>query len=236
MVQQQATLPFSQQSEQYFNQFIGNDAVVETLQNFQKLPQFVYVWGEAYSGKSHLINAIENHLLTAGKVCFAVDALYLTQVELMRILPDALEYLMLDDVQNLAGKSEAEVALFNLFNHCKAKNITLIITAAVPSKSAAWQLPDLVSRINSGLNLKLETLQGQMALDCISHQFILNGMSLEPAVTQYLQTHHSSDYAELYELFLLVSAESLKLKRKVTVPLLKQIIQQQVIHAHDTKF
>ncbi len=228
MSQQQATLPFNQQSTQNFKQYIGNDSVVETLQQPQSLPQFVYIWGNSYSGKTHLLNALEGYLTEAKVVCLAVDAIYLTQVELVQVLPQGLAYLLLDDVHKLAGEAASEVALFNLFNHCKAKGVTLIVTASAHSKSTVWQLPDLISRLNSGLTLKVESLQGEMALYCITRQFEINGIPLEPAVIQYLQTHHSSDYAELYRLFLQVSIESLKLKRKVTVPLLKQIMQQQV--------
>jgi len=228
MSQQQATLPFSQQSVQNFKQYIGNDSVVETLQQPQNLPQFVYIWGNLYSGKTHLLNALEDYLTEAKIVCLAVDAMYLNQVELVQVLPQGLAYLLLDDVHDLAGEAAAEVALFNLFNHCRAKGVTLVVTASAHSKSTVWQLPDLISRLNSGLTLKVESLQGEMALSCITRQFEINGIPLDSAVVQYLQTHHSSDYAELYRLFLQVSIESLKLKRKVTVPLLKQIMQQQV--------
>jgi len=227
MSQQQATLPFNQLSAQNFNQYVGNDAVVETLKQPQSLPQFVYIWGATYSGKTHLLNALEDVLIETKLVCLAVDAMYLTQVELVQVLPKGLVYLLLDDIQNLAGEHAAEVALFNLFNHCKANGITLLVSSTIHSKSTVWQLPDLISRLNSGLTLKVKSLQGQMALSCIARQFEINGIPLDPAVIQYLQTHHSSDYTELYRLFLKVSSESLKLKRKVTVPLLKQIIQQQ---------
>ncbi|VAW44702.1 hypothetical protein MNBD_GAMMA02-818 [hydrothermal vent metagenome] len=65
MSQQQATLPFNQQSAQNFKQYIGNDSVVETLQQPQNLPQFVYIWGNLYSGKTHLLNALEQDQLLA---------------------------------------------------------------------------------------------------------------------------------------------------------------------------
>ncbi len=226
MSQQQATLPFGQQKAQNFEQYRGNDAVVEALQQIQSLPQFIYVWGGVYSGKTHLINAFEHHLSQSGFCCFTVDANYLPQVDLIQMLPEGLEYLLLEDVHKLAGDAKAEVALFNLFNFCKARRITLAVFASIHSKSNIWKLPDLVSRLNSGLTLKLNILQGQEALSCIVRQFEVNGIPLDSAVIQYLQTHHSSNYNELYGLFLQVSAESLKLKRKVTVPLLKQIMHQ----------
>ena len=224
MSQNQATLPFSPHSGVDYDQYVGNESVIEALKSYQELPDFVYVFGGRYSGKSHLFNALK-HNLELETVSFAVDAIYLTQVELTQILPKDLRYLLLDDVQDLAGDEVAELALFNLFNHCKAQGITLVVFASIHSKSSEWKLPDLISRLNSGLNQKLETLQGDGALSCIVNQFRLNGIPLDGAVTHYLQSYFSSDFADLYSLFLKVSIESLKLKRKVTVPLVKQIIQ-----------
>ena len=155
MNQQQSTLPFSQLSAQNFKHFKGNESVVETLRQPQNLPQFIYIWGDDYSGKTHLLNAFENELNEAKIACFAVDAIYLTQVDLVQVLPEGLSFLLLDGVQVLAGEAAAELALFNLFNHCKAQGITLLVSASINSRSVVWQLPDLISRLNSGLSLNL---------------------------------------------------------------------------------
>ena len=70
MNQQQSTLPFSQLSAQNFKHFKGNESVVETLRQPQNLPQFIYIWGDDYSGKTHLLNAFENELNEAKIACF----------------------------------------------------------------------------------------------------------------------------------------------------------------------
>ncbi len=224
MNQHQATLPFSPLAGVRFSEYLGNESVVDVLKAHQDLPDFVYILGGRFSGKTHLFNAF-NHNLKDESSCFAVDAIYLNEVDLTQVLPSGLEYLLLDDIHELAGDEAAELALFNLFNHCKSQKITLVVFASTHSKSGDWKLPDLISRINSGLSQKLVTLQGDKALSCIVNQFKLNGIPLDGAVVQYLQSYLSSDFAELYSLFLKVSSESLKLKRKVTIPLVKQVIQ-----------
>lgn len=229
MNQQQVTLPFSQQTEKSFTQFMGNEAVTKVLSQPESMPGFIYLKGDKFSGKTHVLQSFENELNANETVCFTVDSMQLTEYDLSQILPARTSHLLVDDIHTLAGNASAELALFNLFNHCKSKNIKLMVTAAIHAKSSAWQLPDLISRLNSGLSLKLELLKGQAALQCFVQQFELNGIPLDVAVIQYLQTHHSSDFATLYQLFLTVSAESLKLKRKVTVPLVKQIIHSNTI-------
>lgn len=229
MNQQQATLPFGQRADKDFSQFIGNHKTVETLQHVEQLPAFVYILGDDFSGKTHVLKALESKLNKLNAVNFAVDAKQLTEVDVSQIMPVQTQYLLVDDVDNLSfkisGQKSAEVALFNIFNHCKANHIKLIVTAAIHAKSSQWQLPDLISRLNSGLSLSLEVLQGNEALECFAGLFKLNSIPLDPAVLHYLQTHHSSNFSDLYQLFIQVSVESLKLKRKVTVPLVKQVMQ-----------
>ncbi len=225
MSQQQATLPFNQLAEQNFAQYQGNEAVVNVLQKPAKLPQFSYIWGTGYTGKSHLLAALGGLLQQNDCEYFSTSSSQLLQHDLSAVLPQHIKYLMIDDVDHLSGSAQGELALFNLFNHCKSHAIKMIVTASVHTKDAVWQLPDLVSRLSSGLTLGLDPLKGDQSLACINQQFELSGMRVDEAVMQYLRTHFSSSYPELYQLFTLVAVESLKYKRKVTVPLIKQVIK-----------
>ncbi|MGJ8664670.1 MAG: HdaA/DnaA family protein, partial [Marinicella sp.] len=154
-----------------------------------------------------------------------LDSLVLKQVDVTSILADDLQFLLLEDVDLLMSDHAGELALFNLFNYCKNNSIKLVVSSLVHPKDNAWQLPDLISRLNSGLTYALEPLNGSDAMTCIAKQFSLNGMTLDKTVIHYLQTHYSSSYPALFRLFLSVSTQSLKLKRKVTVPLIKQAIK-----------
>ncbi len=224
MSQRQAILPFNHRAPDELNQFIGNDAVLSVLKTPVELPQFVYLWGVQYTGKTHLLQAVENLFLAAKKTVFSLPAVQLLSTDLVAVLPAEMDCLMLDDVHTLAASTEGELALFNLFNHCKSRHIKLLVTANMHPKDNAWQLPDLVSRLTSGLTLMLEPLKGQAAFDCLEKQFEYYGLPLDEPVMHYIKTHCSSAYSELYKLFLLVAGESLQLKRKVTVPLIKHAL------------
>ncbi len=225
MSQQQATLPFNQLAEQTFAHYLGNEAVVNVLQDPVKLPQFSYIWGVGYTGKSHLLAALGGVLQQNSCEYFSAPSNQILQHDLSVILPRELQFLLIDDVDLLSGSEQGELALFNIFNHCKSHAIKMVVTASVHAKDAVWQLPDLVSRLSSGLTLGLEPLKGDQSLACITQQFEMNGIGVDEAVMQYLRTHLSSSYPELYQLFTLVAVESLKYKRKVTVPLIKQVIK-----------
>lgn len=224
----QVPLPLSHSAQNNFAVFLGNEAVVNALQNIHDLPQFTYLWGGRHTGKSHLLSAVSGCLDAAEINHLALNAEQLPHLDITAVLPDSLLFLLLDDVDVLAGDEAGERALFNLFNHCKAMACRLLVTAAVHPKSQQWTLPDLVSRLNSGLVLPLEPLKGDLALSRIKNIFEANGISLEAGVYKYLQAHHASTLPELYRLYELVASESLKLKRKVTIPLIKKTMQESV--------
>ncbi len=223
----QAALPFKNQSEFDFETWLGDSPVAKALQKYDELPQFTYLHGQNHTGKTHLLNALQQSLHNQGIIQQLIQAKSLQQLDITAIIPNGIKYILVDDINELTGKPEGELALFNFFNHCKNHQIKLIVSSCIEPKSDLWKLPDLVSRINSGLTLRLQPLKGDSAFQCLAQQFEFNGIPVETAVIQYLQTHHNSSYPRLYQLFLSVAAESLQKKRKVTVPLVKTVIVKQ---------
>jgi DnaA family protein len=231
MTQVQVPLQFFKKDSFTFDEFVGNQSVVESLAHHDKLPQFTYLWGEKFSGKSHLLAALENRLAINNKIYLSLDAEMIKDHDVTNNLPEQLAYLLINDVNQLQFDNTGELALFNLYNWCRSRDCRLIISAISSPRSELWQLPDLKSRLNSGLVLALKPLKGDLALDCISQQFVKHGIPLEPSVVNYLKTTQNTSYQYLYPLFLQIAAESLALKRKVTVPLVKKAIQDYQVSA-----
>lgn len=222
----QDTLPFKRLSAKTFDHYMGNVSVVNVLQEPDKLPQFCYIWGEEFSGKTHLLDALCDQLNINNTQYLMLESSTLIDGDITAVISGNVKFILVDDVDHMIGVESNEVALFNFYNYCKSEAINLVVTAAVHPKDPAWVLPDLISRLNAGLTLALEPIKGQAAIDCIAKQFSLNGMPLDTSVIHYLQAHYTSTYPALFRLFLSVSSESLKLKRKVTVPLIKQAIKE----------
>lgn len=225
MNQSQLPLPLNKKGSSLFDDFISNAEVVDALRRFEQLPQFTFIWGLEFSGKSHLMSALDHSLEAAGTVYLVLDTSMISDVNLVNNLPNKIDFLLINDVDLIAGNPDGELALFNLYNFCLSHHCKLVVTSNIPPRSEGWQLPDLKSRLNSGLVLALEVLKGDLALQCIEQQFELNGIPLEPAVIRYLKTTQNTSYAYLYQLFMRLFAETLKLKKKLTVPLIKKALQ-----------
>jgi len=225
MTSKQVPLQLNNSLRYVFVDFIANETAVEALRNFQKLPQFTYLWGDVSSGKTHLLGALEHELRTAQLSNLMLDADMISDKDVFNNIPDNLAFLLLDDVDKLKSDSTFELDLFNMYNLCRSQGTKLLVSSAVSPRSTDWQLPDLKSRLNSGLLLTLESLKGELALECIKRQFFNYGIPLDLTVINYLKTTQNTSYQYLYKLFLYLASESLKLKRKVTIPLVKKAIQ-----------
>lgn len=226
MTQPQVPLDMTQSESHTFEGFIGSEGLVESLSSPEKLPQFTYLWGVKHSGKTHLINALAEELAKRGTAHVSLDASMLHDADVFDHLPEGLDFLLLDDVQVLQSHVEGEVALFNVYNWCRDKQCQLVVSAGCSNRSEQWQLPDLRSRLTAGLTLHIEPLKGEHALHCLERQFSLNGIPIDKAVIDYLRTHQNTSFEHLYALFRQVASHSLVLKRKVSVPLIKESLKQ----------
>ncbi len=220
----QAALPFENRAIFDFNNFLGNESIKSTLQNAINLPGFCYIYGDKYTGKTHLLSALAQLLKDSSQHYLQFSGSNLRNVELISIIPSELDFILIDDVSDLATDDEGEVALFKVFNHCKSHQIKLVVSGRLHPKDGVWKLPDLVSRLNSGLILALEALKGDLAFICLQKQFDFNGIPIDEAVQHFLKTRFSNSYPKLYHLYLKIAVESLQQKRKVTVPLVKSLM------------
>ena len=95
-----------------FENFVGsgNEQLVSILQSEEA---FVYYWSREATGKTHLAQAMCHQ---------QQNSIYLPLTELAQWRPEIFEGLesfdliCLDDLEQLAGKTDWEEALFNLFN------------------------------------------------------------------------------------------------------------------------
>ena len=209
---------------QDFEQFILADeaaAVVSALKG--RLPDFSYVWGIQGTGKTHVLNACRRWHERQVVKTMMISAEQMKSVPIENILPPDLQLLLVDDIDILQGNRDDETLAFNLYNHCKANGISLIYSASVSPRSDTWCLPDLKSRLNAGQILPLEVLTGPKALALFEKQLIEKGVAFDAAVIPYVEKHLSSDYPSLCQLLQIIETETLKEKRRLTVPLLKKI-------------
>ena len=171
-----------------------------------------YLWGEAGSGKSHLLQAAVEQARALGQpAAYARSA-----------VPDAARVIAVDDVEAL--DDAAQVALFDLYNRLRESGGMLLVSG----KAAPAHLhlrDDLRTRLGWGLVYQVHGLSDEEKALALERHAQARGFDLPYEVTQYLLRHGRRDLPSLMALLDALDAHSLRLKRGASVPLLKEVMQ-----------
>lgn len=175
--------------------------------------RFIYLWGEAGAGKTHLLRALGS---LKGAIYLAGDA----DEAALAFQPDLRLYL-LDDVADLSPPSQ--IAAFTLFNQVREHGGVLV--AAGPQPPAALTVrEDLRTRLGWGLIYQVHGLTDAEKIAALEQAAAARGLSLSTGVLPYLMTHFKRDMPSLAAMLDALDRYSLETKRPITLPLLKDLL------------
>ncbi|MEO6697685.1 MAG: DnaA regulatory inactivator Hda [Gammaproteobacteria bacterium] len=209
----------------FANFVAGRDLeAVQTLQNTRE--RFIYLWGAAGTGKTHLLQASCHHAAEQN-----AGVAYLPLAEADTISPAVLEGLerldmiCIDDVQAIAGQPEWETGLLHLYNRIRDSGAHLRVTGNVAPAELGLALRDLSSRLSWGLTFQLHPLDDENKLRALQLRARNRGMDLPEEVGRYLLQRWPRDMAKLFELLQHLDDGSLAQQRKLTIPFVRELIQ-----------
>jgi DnaA family protein len=168
------------------------------------------LWGETSAGKSHLLQACQASYHDA-----RVDP------DLAQLAPVG-DFYAIDDVDAL-GES-GQIVLFNLINRQRASGGRVLAAASVPPLRLALR-EDLRTRLGSGLIYRLQPLSDAEKLAALAEQARARGLLLSPEAFDYLFLRAPRDMRSLTALLLSIDRYSLEHQRPVTLPLLREVLQ-----------
>lgn len=187
-------------------------------------PALVYFYGPGSSGKSHLLFAAIKHA-NQNKI----KSTYLSLID-PNVNPQLLDMITgeslicIDNIGAWAGCEEQERALFSLFERVKQSGGQMLISASHTPEKSNFSLPDLISRISSGLVYPVRELSSGQQLQAIKMRAKNRGLSISDDAVHYLLKRSSRDTGELFALLDEIDLASLVEKRKITIPFLKSFI------------
>jgi DnaA family protein len=169
----------------------ANRAAVEALGRLAAAPGTVYLWGEAGTGKSHLLTAVAR----------------------------GADVATIDDVDRLAEAAQLEA--FDRFNRVRAAGGSVVAAGAAPPARLGALREDLRSRVLSGLVFQLVPLtDGEKAAALAAHA-AERGMKLPPEAVDHLLARLPRDLGTQFAVLDAIDRYSLALKRPVTLPLVR---------------
>lgn len=199
----------------------ANTELLELLQRLeQRNPagldeRFVYLWGDAGAGKTHLLRALaasDNTLYIAGNA--AADAF---------VYQSSTTLYLIDDSHKLTP--EAQIAAFALFNQVREQGGCLLAAGNVAPVTLAVR-EDLRTRFGWGLIYQVHGLSDEEKIDALTHAATARGLTLSPGVLPYLLNHFARDMRSLSAMLDALDEYSLETKRPITLPLLRELLQR----------
>lgn len=186
---------------------------------------WVYLHGSAGSGRSHLLMAACQAGIAQGKrVQYLPLASFDQPAELLRGVAGS-ELLALDDLGAIAGRREAEHALFDLYNRTRAESGAMLFAADAAPDQLGLQLPDLRSRLGACTRFALKPLDDHERRAVLRADAAARGIGLDDAVLDWLFTRYARDLGALLELLDRLDRASLAAQRRITVPFLRTFLQ-----------
>jgi DnaA family protein len=231
-ITKQLPLHFEFRANQTFDDFFPGTNL-EIINHLQKSiagngERQIFLWGQSGLGKSHLLQACcqQAQSRQLGSFYFALSALQQPDPGLLTGL-DKFDIVCFDNIEHIAGNPAWELAFFNFYNLHRDQGHTLIVSASCPPNEIAFQLPDLKTRLNWGLTLKIQPLCDTDRITALIFKADQMGLEISPQAGRFLLTHYDRDLSSLWVLLTKLDRASLAAKRKLTIPFLKQILSEE---------
>ncbi len=199
--------------------------VLQSISNSKEAQQNI-IWGEKSSGKTHLLQACcakaaETHH-TVSYIPLKIFKTYGTEV--LEGLSQS-KLLVIDDIDEVLGDKEWEVALFNLINITRENEQSLLLSASENPRKLEGVLPDLASRLIWGGSYQLQALSDEEKPKALQARAEQRGFKLKDNVIEYVYRRYPRDIESLIEILDQLDKESLRQKTIITVPFVKQVLK-----------
>lgn len=201
-----------------------NAELLQTLGNILaglEREHFVYLWGGTGCGKSHLLQGMAGLCMhdKMSTAYFACDA------NTSFTAGSEADCVMVDDVDRL--NAEAQIGLFNLYNYIRDEGRALLLVSGstAPAQLKLKVREDLVTRLGWGLVYQVHELTDEEKAKAMKSHSASRGLDLSQEVCDYLLRHGRRDLPSLMATLDALDSYSLANRRKVTVPLVRELLQ-----------
>jgi len=185
----------------------------------------LYLWGNSGTGKTHLLQAVCQQIAELGKT-----VTYLPLQELLSYSEnvisglDVMQLICIDDLDSVAGRTNWQEALFNLYNRVRERGNQILFAARNLPAETDISLPDLVSRLGWGETYAVQELSDADKLGVLRIRANGQGLELPDETADYLIRRYPRDMVSLMELIEKLDRASLAASRRLTVPFVKKVL------------
>jgi DnaA family protein len=189
----------------------------------------VFVWGEAQTGKSHLLQACCYRAAQNGQhvAYLPLQTLHVHGPEVVASLANA-DLIAIDDIDVVLRGDEASQVWENLFFQLLVKvqrgRQKLLVTAKCSPYFIVCRLAGLPERFLAGAHCHLQQLSDAEMFAALQMRARQRGFELHSRVIDYLQHYYPANLIDLMHLLDELDRQSLSAKKKISLAFAKKVI------------
>ncbi len=201
----------------------SNQQLIDVLKIFAEnnTGQLIYLYGKKSTGKSHLCKAVCERIID--------NKIYIDQSN-FKLLSDIdihnTKYLIIDDFEEILKMGNTEDLLFYYINEFILLKKSILISTVKSTEEIDFTKNDLKSRLKSNLIFSINEISDDQKIEVVKKITKEIGWTIDENVCQYIMNHYPRDLFFLCNVLKSLDENSLALKKKVTVPFVKSIIQR----------
>jgi chromosomal replication initiator protein len=202
----------------------------------------LFIYGDSGLGKTHVAQAIGMEVKQRHP---DLKVLYVTTNKFQAQFQNAatkgelndfihfyqmIDVLIIDDIQELAGKDKTQNTFFNIFNHLHLSFKQLIITSDKPPVELKDVEQRLITRFKWGLSTQMLPPDHTTKMKIIRSKAARLGTELPDEVVEFMSESITANVREIEGAISSLIANASFLNRKITVPLAREILKAYVKH------
>ncbi|NVK23636.1 MAG: DnaA regulatory inactivator Hda [Gammaproteobacteria bacterium] len=226
----QLLLPVTINSSQTFESFVGEDSAQIKSELLQSIKgndfKCFFLAGGIATGKTHLLSACCQAAAQNNKTSILVplEQVVMSSPDIVDGIED-MSVVCLDNIEEIIGKPEWQVAIFNLFNALIANNATLVISGHEIPNNLNVELPDLASRLQWATLYQVKELTEEEKLQALIKHAHLIGFELSAEVGRFMLSRLPRKMSFLMQALETLAKQSIEKQRIVTVPFVKDVLE-----------
>jgi chromosomal replication initiator protein len=197
----------------------------------------LFVYGGVGLGKTHLMQAIANHIIQHNpktKVLYVsgnkftnelLDAIKDDRTAAFREKYRSVDVLLIDDIQFLAGKERTQEEFFHIFNTLYDSNKQIVITSDSPSKDIPTLENRLISRFEWGLLTDIQPPDLETRIAILRKKAQSENLNIPDEVINFIADNIPSNRRQLEGALTKLVAFSTFTKKELSVSLAQNILK-----------
>ncbi len=198
----------------------------------------LFVYGQSGVGKTHLANAIgvmtkqlypEKRVLYVPSNTFQIqytDAVRSNSVNDFLNFYQTIDVLIVDDIQELAGKTATQNTFFHLFNHLHQTGKQLVLTSDRSPLVLVGLEQRLLTRFKWGLSAEIEKPDFELRKAILENKIYRDGLEISEEVIDYIARYVTDNVRDLEGTLVSLLAHSTLANQPIDLELTEKVVSR----------